>query len=444
MAVFRITRATQPLRGTVHVPADKSISHRAAILSALAEGETRIENWLNSATTRSTLNVIKSLGVDVEQSSPATVIIRGRGLRSLREPDGALYCAGSGTTMRLHAGVCAGQPFLSIFEGSPALMRRPMARIVQPLRAMGATVLGRAGGQFPPLAIQGARLRGIDYTLAVASAQVKSAILLAALFAESPTNLREPAVTRDHTERMLGAFGVQMRLGGSQLGIDPVERLSTPSLIHIPNDISSAAFLIGAAILVPGSSIEIKNVCINPTRTGLLDALEQMGAHVTIENKREESGEPVAELHVAAAENLRAIEVAGSIIPRMIDEFPIFAVLATQACGEIRVRDAAELRVKESDRIAALAFELRTMGAQIEEQADGFTIAGPTRLIGARVSAHDDHRLAMALAVAGLVADGETIIEGWECVADSFPGFAGKLLALVTGERHEMGEQSQL
>ncbi|MBI4789216.1 MAG: 3-phosphoshikimate 1-carboxyvinyltransferase [Chloroflexi bacterium] len=341
----------------------------------------------------------------------------------MREPHDVLFCAGSGTTMRLLAGICAGQNFLSILDGTPALKRRPMARVIEPLRAMGATILARDDWRLPPLAIRGGDLRGIDYTMNVASAQVKSAILLAGLFDDTPTTVHEPSPSRDHTERMMKAFGVEIWSSEFGIRLDPTSNLQSPTSIIIPSDFSSATFFIVAALLVPNSEICITNVGVNPTRTGLLDALAQMGARVTMENEREESGEPVADLIVRAAGELRATEISGETVPRMIDEFPIFAVAATQAHGETCVRDAQELRVKESDRIAALAAELCQMGAQIEERADGFIVAGPTVLRGARVSAHNDHRLAMSLAVAGLIARGETIIEGWECVADSFPNF---------------------
>ncbi len=423
MFEFRISAKTQPLRGTLHVPTDKSISHRAAIFGALADGDTRIVNFLQSETTRATLNCLRTLGADIEQSDPNTLVIHGRGLHSLREPHDVLFCAGSGTTMRLLAGICAGQNFLSILDGTPALKRRPMARVIEPLRAMGATILARDDWRLPPLAIRGGNLRGIDHTMNVASAQVKSAILLAGLFADTPTTVREPSPSRDHTERMMKAFGVEIQNSEFGIRVDPTSNLRSLMSIIIPSDFSSATFFIVAALLVPNSEICITDVGVNPTRTGLLDALAQMGARVTMENEREESGEPVADLIVRAAGELRATEISGETVPRMIDEFPIFAVAATQAHGETCVRDAQELRAKESDRIAALAAELRQMGGQIEERADGFIVAGPTVLRGARVSAHNDHRLAMSLAVAGLIARGESINEGWECVADSFPNF---------------------
>ncbi|CAG0945145.1 3-phosphoshikimate 1-carboxyvinyltransferase [Anaerolineae bacterium] len=423
MNQFRITPTSRLLRGTLRVPADKSISHRAAILASLADGETRIENFLPSETTHATLDCLRTLGAEIELRDATTLVVHGRGLHGLREPSDVLFCKGSGTTMRLLAGLCAGQDFFSILDGTPALKRRPMARVVEPLRAMGATILAREDGRLPPLAIRGGTLHGVEYTMNVASAQVKSAILLAALFADSPTTVREPSLSRDHTERMLRAFGVEIRSWKLEIGISPPSNLQFPiSNFQIPNDFSSAAFFIVAALIVPQSEICIQGVGVNTTRTGLLDALARMGAPIKLENVREESGEPVADIIVRSAE-LHATEIAGDAVPRMIDEFPIFAIAATQARGETIVRDAQELRVKESDRIATLAQELRKMGAQIEERDDGFVIVGPTPLHGTRVHAHNDHRLAMSLAVAALIARGDTIIEGWECVADSFPNF---------------------
>ncbi len=415
------------------VPPDKSITHRALMLAPLARGETRIENFLDSATTRATLNCMRALGADIERVSPTTLVVRGRSLHSLREPHDVLFCAGSGTTMRLLAGLCAGQSFQSVLDGTAALRARPMARVIEPLRAMGATVDAR-DRNFAPLRIRGGNLYGIEYTLPVASAQVKSAILLAGLFADSATTVREPAPSRDHTERMLQAFGANAdRLLPTAYCLLPPFILH-PSSFILPNDFSSAAFFLVAGLLVAGSKLCLPGVGLNPTRTGLLDALTRMGTSLKIENAREDNGEPRGDLIVCAAEGLNATEVSGDEIPRLIDELPILAVAATQAQGETRVRDAAELRVKESDRIATLTQELRQLGAQIEELADGFTVAGPTRLRGARVSSHGDHRLAMSLAVAGLIAEGETLIEGWECVEDSFPNFPQQL-SLITNRR---------
>jgi 3-phosphoshikimate 1-carboxyvinyltransferase len=423
MSELRVVPSAQPLRGTIRAPADKSISHRAVILSALADSGTRIDDWLESETTRATLNCMRQLGVDAEEPSPGVLVVHGRGLHSLSEPSEVLFCAGSGTTMRLLSGVCAGQDALSILDGTPALKRRPMARVVEPLRSMGASILARDGGRLPPLVIHGGNLRGIEYGMPIASAQVKSAILLAGLFADSPTTVREAFLSRDHTERMLSAFGARLdRKSDTEVSVHPISHLQSPGSISIPSDLSSAAFFVVAALLIPNSEICIEHVGINPTRIGLLDALGRMGASVKIENAQEESGEPTADLVVRGGKELRATAISCEDVPRMIDEFPIFAVVATQARGETIVRGAQELRVKESDRIGALE-ELRKMGARVEELEDGFVVEGPTKLNGARVSAHGDHRLAMSLAVAGLIARGETVIEGWECVADSFPHF---------------------
>jgi 3-phosphoshikimate 1-carboxyvinyltransferase len=434
MTDLSISHTLQPLHGRIRVPADKSISHRAAILGALAEGDTRIENFLLSETTRATVNILQALGADIDRPDPGTLVIHGHGLRSLREPNDVLFCVGSGTTMRMMAGVCAGQDFLAILDGTPALKRRPMARVVEPLRAMGATILGRNDGRLPPLAIRGGHLRGIEHTLPVASAQVKSALLLAGLFADGPTTVREPGHSRDHTERMLRAFGVTIEALGLSVCVHPTSDLRPPTFVAIPADISSAAFFIVAALLVPGSEICLEGVGVNPTRTGLLDALAQMGAQVEIESAHEESGEPVADLVVRAGGELRPAEISGDMVPRMIDEFPIFAVAATQAHGETVVHDAQELRVKESDRIATVVTELRALGARIEPMPDGFVVKGPTPLRGAVVDSHSDHRLAMALAVAGLIAKGETVVKNIECIHDSFPDFA-ELMCRVGANR---------
>lgn len=402
------------------------------MLAPLADGETRIENYLDSETTRATSNCIRALGADIESPDPRTLLVHGGGMRSLQEPRDILFCLGSGTTMRLLAGLCAGQDFLSILDGTPALKRRPMGRVAEPLREMGATILARDNNKLPPLVIRGGNLLGIDYAMSVASAQVKSAILLAGLFADAPTTVHEPAPSRDHSERILRAMGVEVQTTTpNTIRVNPPSALLALPTILIPADFSSAAFFIVAALIVPHSEICLTGVGLNDTRTGLLDALARMGAHIKIENARDVNGEPVGDILVQSAANLAATETGGEEIPRMIDELPILAVAATQARGETHVRDAAELRVKESDRIAALALELRKLGAHIEEHADGFSIQGPTPLHGARVNAHNDHRLAMSLAVAAMLARGETVIEGWDCVADSFPNFQQLLTGLM-------------
>jgi len=431
-----IVEQAERLRGTLRVPSDKSISHRATLLGALATGTTRIRNFLWSTDCLATVRCLKGLGIAIEQDETGDLIVHGRGLRGLQAPEATLDCGGSGTTMRLLAGILVGQPFASTLTGNNALQRRPMERIVEPLRQMGAIIHGREEDRFPPLQIQGGDLHGIEYHLPVASAQVKSAILLAALYAAGPTVVHEPAPTRDHTERMLAAMGVDIAVDGTRITLRreaPARPPLPPLDVTVPGDLSSAAFFIIGACLLPGSELRVHDVGVNPTRMGLLDVLCKMGAPITLENERIVSGEPVADI-VVQSSPLHAVEVGGEIVPRMIDEFPILAVAATQAEGTTIVRDAAELRVKESDRIAAIVTELGCLGARIEEQPDGFVITGPTSLRGASVEAHGDHRLAMSLAVAGLLATGRTSIEGAECIPDSFPGFEEKL-ALITERR---------
>lgn len=422
-----IVRKAKGLRGRGKVPGDKSISHRALLLGAIAEGTTRIQNFLPATDCLATLTCVRGLGVEVERLSDTELIVHGRGLRGLREPKDVLDCAGSGTTTRLLAGILAGQPFYSVLTGNEQLRRRPMGRIVEPLRQMGATVLGRDDGHLPPLTILGGNLHGIEYRLLVASAQVKSAILLAGLYADGPTVIHEPGPARDHTERMLAAMGANIKYQISNIKVQS-SKLSSLDIV-VPGDISSAAYFIAAACLIPGSEVVVEGVGVNPTRTGFLDVLREMGADILVENRREVSGEPVADIIVRAG-GPRGIEVRGNQVPRMIDEFPILAVVATQAQGTTVVSDATELRVKETDRIANITVELRKLGARIEERPDGFVVEGPTPLLGTQVNSHGDHRLAMSLAIAGLVAEGETTIEGAGCIADSFPGFEEILRAL--------------
>jgi 3-phosphoshikimate 1-carboxyvinyltransferase len=414
--------------GRVKVPGDKSISHRALLLGAIAEGATRIQNFLPAADCLATLACVQALGIEVERLSETELIVHGQGLHGLTEPKDILDCARSGTTMRLLAGILAGQPFYSVLTGKEQLRRRPMGRIVEPLRRMGATVLGRDDGRLPPLTILGGNLHGIEYRLPVASAQVKSAILLAGLYADDPTVVHEPGPARDHTERMLSAMGASIEVQSAKLKVQSSKLSSLDGVV--PGDVSSAAYFIAAACLVPRSEVVTESVGVNPTRTGFLDALRRMGADILVENQRVVGGEPVADV-IVRARDLRCTEVRGDQVPRMIDEFTLLAVVASQSEGETIVRDAAELRVKETDRIAAIVAELRKLGACIEERDDGFVVAGPTSLRGTVVDSRSDHRLAMSLATAGLVAEGETIIEGAECIADSFPGFEEILRALL-------------
>ncbi|MCL5025892.1 MAG: 3-phosphoshikimate 1-carboxyvinyltransferase, partial [Chloroflexi bacterium] len=352
------------------------------------------------------------------------VRVNGVGLDGLREPPDVLDAGNSGTTTRLLSGILAGQPFLSVITGDASLRRRPMDRIAQPLRRMGATVLARAGGRLP-LAISGGGLQGIEYALPVASAQVKSCILLAGLYAAGRTTVVEPAPARDHTERMLRAMGVEVSREGNRISLAGGQQPQGID-IEVPGDVSSAAYFLVAGAVVPGSEVLVENVGVNPTRPGALEALAAMGAEVALENRRDVGGEPVADLRVRGG-RLRGTEIGGEIIPRLIDELPVLALAATQAEGRTLVRDAAELRVKESDRIHTVVTELQKMGARIEEQPDGFVVEGPTPLRGAGVGSYGDHRLAMSLAVAALVARGDTTISDAECVNVSFPGFMDTL-----------------
>jgi 3-phosphoshikimate 1-carboxyvinyltransferase len=414
------------LRGRVRLPGDKSISHRALILGAIAQGVSQVRNFLPGNDCVATLECLRALGVDIQHSGDS-LLIQGVGSRGLGKPKAGLDCRRSATTMRLLAGVLAGQPFASTLDGSPSLRRRPMGRIIEPLRRMGCSVVSENGG-LPPFAIRGGRLQAIEYQPPVASAQVKSAVLLAGLYAEGRTVLRELVPTRDHTERLLDLMGAHVETSDGAVGISPGPLRAIE--YSIPGDMSSAAFFLVAACLVPGSEVRLSSVGVNPTRTGLLDTMKRMGAEIVVESLGQEGGEPVADLVVRSVA-LRAVEVGGNVIPRIIDELPILAVAATQAEGVTIVKDAAELRLKESDRIATVVGELRKMGAQVEERPDGFIVEGPTRLHGARLDSHGDHRVAMSLSVAALLAEGESFIAGGDCTGDSYPWFEETLQTLL-------------
>lgn len=414
------------LRGRCRVPGDKSISHRALILGALAEGDSAIEGLLDAGDTRATRRVMQALGVELEQANGA-LIVRGRGLRGLAPPAAPLDCGHAGTAIRLLAGALAGQRFASVLDGSAQLRRRPMRRVVEPLRQMGAQIVDTEGRA--PLHITGAPLRGVAYRMPVASAQVKSSLLLAGLYASGPTVVLEPGPARDHTERMLRAMGVDVEIAeGCCVTLMPPERLR-PLSLRVPGDPSSAAFVLVAALLAGVEDVTVAGVGVNPTRTGLLDILAAMGAEIDVTNPRDESGEPVADL-VTRRAALRGTVIEGEWVVRAIDEFPALMIAALKAEGVTEVRGAEELRVKETDRIAVMAAKLRELGAVIEERPDGFRIAGPQRLRGAVVDGHDDHRVAMALILAGLVAEGPTTVTDAACVEDSFPGFVETLRAL--------------
>jgi 3-phosphoshikimate 1-carboxyvinyltransferase len=413
--------------GQLTVPGDKSISHRAALLGAAASGLTEVHGYLEGEDCLGTLRAVAALGADVSRKGPGHYMIQGVGPDGFSEPGDVIDCANSGTTARLLLGLLAGQPFTTILTGDESLRRRPMDRVVEPLVRMGARVLGRAGGRRLPLAVAGARpLVPIRHVSRVASAQVKSAILLAGLWASDAVTVEEPAPSRDHTERMLHAFGADLRAEGSTVTITPGGRL-TGRVVRVPGDVSSAAFFLVAGALAREGEVSVPGVGVNPTRTGVLDILAAMGADLARHDEELEA-EPVATLRVRPS-SLRGTSIGGGLIPRSIDELPVLAIAAAGAAGPTEVRDAQELRVKESDRIRALASELGKMGVRIEERPDGFRIEGVDRRTGrppfrgAHVSSWGDHRLAMALIVAGLVADGPTVVEGVDCIATSYPDF---------------------
>jgi 3-phosphoshikimate 1-carboxyvinyltransferase len=420
-------RRSPGFEGEVRVPGDKSITHRALILGALARGETRIRGASDAQDCRSTRRCIEALGVAVDDRPDGSLAVAGAGPDGLREPGDVLDCGNSGTTMRMLLGVLAGRPFHAVLTGDGSLRSRPMARVAEPLRRMGATVDGRGGGGRAPLAIRGGRLRGLEWRPEVASAQVKSAILLAGLQADGVTAVVEPAPSRDHTERMLSGFGATLERDGPAVSIRGGQRLRAAD-VDVPGDLSSAAFFLAAAAIVPGARVVVRDVGVNPTRTGFLDVLAEMGVSVRRTRERVVCGEPVADLSAGFAGNLQAPSaVGGDRLPRLIDEVPVLAVLAALARGTTTIRDAVELRHKESDRLAAMARGLAALGADVEERPDGLVVHGGRRLRGARVDAAGDHRIAMALAVAGLAAEGETAVEGAESVAISVPGFAAEV-----------------
>jgi 3-phosphoshikimate 1-carboxyvinyltransferase len=421
----RVAPATR-LRGEIWPPGDKSISHRVAMFGAIAAGRSTAENFLTGADCLSTLSILAALSVESSIEPLADgrgrMVVNGSGFRGLREAADVLDAGNSGTTMRLMTGLLSPQPFLSIISGDASLRSRPMARVIEPLRRMGADLHGRGGDRLPPLVIAGRPLHGVDTTLPVASAQVKSSLVLAGLYAEGPSTIREPAATRDHTERLLRAMGAHVTSSGCEVRVEPVQDQLEPLNVRVPGDISAAAFWLVAALAHPDAEIVLRGVGMNETRTGIVDALRAMGGSISVEDEREQGGEPVADL-VARSSHLRGTVIEGALIPRLIDEIPVLAVAAAVADGDTIVHDAAELRVKESDRIAATARELRRFGARIDEHDDGMTIHGGTELHAATGRSDGDHRLAMTIAVAALLAKGETSVEDAEAVTVSYPDF---------------------
>lgn len=407
------------LNGKIKIPGDKSISHRAVMFGSLAKGDTKITGFLKGDDCMSTISCFKKLGIDIEVNDD-NVIVHGKGLNGLNTPKETLDVGNSGTTIRLISGILAAQGFDSTLNGDASIQKRPMNRVIKPLSQMGADIESTNDG-YAPLTIHGKKLKSMEYTMPVASAQVKSSILLASLFAEGTTTIIEPVASRDHTEIMLNYFGANIKNENGVITSTPVKELYGKNL-EVPGDISSAAFFMVAGLVVPNSHIIIENVGINPTRTGIIDALKAMGGYVEIINERKSGGELVGDIEVKTS-SLKATTLEGSIIPRMIDEIPVFTVAALCAEGTTVVKDATELKVKESNRIATMSQELGKMGVVIEETDDGMIIKGNQKLKGAEVYSHLDHRVAMSCAIAGLIAEGETTIIDADCVGISFPNF---------------------
>jgi len=430
----------KPLRGAISVPGDKSITHRAIILTALAEGMGTIKGYCRGEDCLNTVRALRALGVKIDHTADE-LRVHGKGLWGLSEPSEIVDCGNSGTGIRLLTGLLAGQDFFTVLTGDASIRRRPMGRIVKPLREMGATIAGRKGGELAPLAVMGSTLRAITYASPVASAQVKSSLLLAALFAQGTTRITEPRLSRDHTERLFQFYDLPLKREGTTLVMEgrPLLGWIAKAELTVPGDLSAAAFFIVGASIVPGSDVTITGVGVNPTRTGLLDILARMGADIQLLNPREEAGEPIADIRVKSAP-LHGVTIGPDLIPRTIDEFPILCVAAAVAEGETVISGAEELRVKESDRIATMAAELRLMGAEMTERPDGLQIQGlgrhreNGRLRGTQGRSHGDHRVAMSLAIASLTAASETVIDETDCIETSFPDFH-RCLSELSGTR---------
>ena len=424
MEKIQIEKARQGLQGEIVIPGDKSISHRSVMFSALGDTPVRIKNFLHAQDCMSTADCMEMLGAKVEFISDTELIVTGNGLHGLKEPATILDAGNSGTTLRLLMGILAAQPFLSTFIGDASLHKRPMGRVIKPLSLMGAQIYGRENNAKLPITVVPAqkKLKGMHYDSPVASAQVKSAILLAGMFADGETTVNEPFVSRDHTEQMLAAFGVQLKREGTAVTIQPVEKFTAPPEIEVPGDISSAAYWLVAGSIVPGSKLLLKNVGINPTRTGILDVLKDMGAKITLQNERTSGGEAAADMLVEYSE-LQGVSFGAEIMPRLIDEIPIIAVAALCAQGDTVITGAGELRVKETDRLMAIAKEFNKLApGAVEEREDGLVIHGGAKIERAAAFSYDDHRIAMSLAILGTVGAGVEI-ENPQCVNISYPEF---------------------
>ena len=427
---MEFTKAAKGLKGQLAVPGDKSISHRAVMLGSIASGNTEIHHFLQGADCLSTISCFRRMGVEIENRGNM-VLVHGKGMRGLSAPSGMLDCGNSGTTMRLMSGILAAQPFPSTLTGDASIQKRPMKRIMEPLTQMGAHILSLRENGCAPLRIKPGKLHGIHYHTPVASAQVKSAILLAGLYGDGPTKVTEPALSRNHTELMLRHFGAEITSEGVTAAVMPAKELYGTK-VDVPGDISSAAYFIAAALMVPGSEVLIRNVGVNPTRDGMIRVCQAMGADLTLENVRGREAEPMADLLVRHS-SLKGVEIGGEIIPALIDELPMIAAMACAAQGTTVIKDAAELKVKESNRIRIMVENLSAMGADIRETEDGMIIEGGRPLHGASVDSHLDHRIAMTFAVTSLIADGVTTIKDADCVRISYPGFYQDLSRLLEG-----------
>jgi 3-phosphoshikimate 1-carboxyvinyltransferase len=428
MSVKKLITNKSSLNGEITVPGDKSISHRAVMFGSISNGITKVENFLPGEDCLSSISCFRKLGVEINQNGSHVTIV-GKGMKGLKEPDGVLFVGNSGTTIRLMMGILSGLPFKAVLEGDDSIAKRPMTRVTVPLSKMGAKITGRNHGEYTPLTVIGQKLSGITYELPVASAQVKSAVLLAGLQAEGSTTVIEPIKTRDHTERMIKRFGGVVDHDAQKITVSGGQELKGTN-IKVPGDISSAAFFLAAGAITSGSDIMLRNVGLNPTRTGIVDVLLDMGADITIEQYDESASEPAGDIRIKYS-NLKGTIIEGELIPRLIDEIPIIALLAAHAEGRTIIKDAAELKVKETNRIDTVVNELRKLGANIEATEDGMIIEGSSELKGGTVSAHGDHRIGMMLAIAALVSTGDVYLEESESVAVSYPDFFNDLHSLL-------------
>ena len=418
------------LKGTFELIGDKSISHRAIMFSSIAKGKTKITNFLMGQDCLSTIDCFRKMGVDISIDN-RNVIVNGVGLKGLKKPKDVLDVGNSGTTIRLLSGILAGNDFESILIGDESIAKRPMKRVTDPLREMGCRIDGKDDANYTPIKIYGGNLNGIDYKMPVSSAQVKSALILSSLYANNSSIIREKSRSRNHTEIMLNSFGADIKVNNLDINVNPIKELYSPEEINIVGDISSAAFIIAGATIVPKSEVIIKNVGLNETRTGILEVLSNMNGNFEIMNKRVSNGEFVGDLVVRYSDNLIGTTIDSDLIPRLIDEIPIIAIMATQAEGQTIIKDAKELKVKESNRIKAMVDNLKNMGADIEELDDGMIIKGKNKLNGAYINTFNDHRIAMAFSIASLISNGEVKLDNKSCIDISFPGYLNLLNTLL-------------